>query len=99
MKMTIQEFVEKYVFKDSEYIYPDYIHKSRREARGHGGSGQIFEGENGQLTCYVNGGGGFQFDPRNPIEAARAVNAIGLDHWRIWRRYGRKANWRDPEAM
>ena len=99
--MTMQEFAEKYGINCNKYLYSDYIHKSRRQAGCCGARGFIFHGENGQMECSATGseGGGFEFDPTNPIEAAAAVNAIGLDHSQIWRRYGRKVDSRDPGAV
>src|SRR6266849_9096246 len=81
-KMTMQEFAERYGLKYSRYHYGNYIHKSRRQAGPCGRRGFIFEGEGVQMTCNVTGsrGGGFEFDPNNPMEAATAVDAIGLDH-------------------
>jgi len=101
MEMTMTEFAEKYGFKSSKYFHSYCIHKSRRQAKGCGRWGYILEGENGQMTCSLtrSGIGGFEFDPSNPIEAAGAVDAIGLDHSCIWRRYGREVDSRDQEAV
>jgi len=101
MEMTMTEFAEKYGFKSSKYFHSYCIHKSRRQAKGCGRWGYILEGENGQMTCSLtrSGIGGFEFDPSNPIEAAGAVDAIGLDHWCIWRRYGREVDSNGPEAV
>ncbi len=98
MKMTIREFAWTYGFKARKYF--PCISKSRRHAKG-GRWGYILEGENGQMRCSMtrSGIGGFDFDPRNPIEAAAAIDAIGLDHWRIWRRCGRNVDGGDPEAL
>ena len=95
------EFAVTYGFKSSKYFHFSCIHKSRRQAKGCGRWGFIFESEDGQMTCSVtrSGIGGFQFDPRNPVEAAAAVDAIGLDHWCIWHRYGRKVDSWDQEAV
>ena len=100
-EMSMTEFAVKYGFKSSKYFHSYYIHKSRRQAKGCGRWGFIFEGENGQMTCSVTRSeiGGFEFDPNNPIEAAAAVDAIGLDHWCIWRRYGRAVDSNDREAV
>jgi hypothetical protein len=99
--LAMREFVEKYGLKDWRYFHYHFIHKSRRQAKGRGRWGFIFEGENSQMTCSVtrSGIGGFEFDPNNPIEAAAAVDAIGLDHWCIWRRYGRAVDSNDREAV
>jgi len=96
MKMTMQEFAEKYGLEDTRYFHSHYIHKSRRQAKCSGKWGFIFQGKKDQMTCSVtrSGIGGFKFDPSNPIEAATAVDAIGLDHWCIWRRYGWQVDWR-----
>jgi hypothetical protein len=101
MGMTVTEFAMKYGFNRSKYFQYWCIHKSRRQAKGSGGWGYIFESENGQMMCSLtrSGIGGFEFDPHNPIEAAAAVYAIGLDHWCIWRRYGRKVDSSDREAV
>ncbi|MBZ5697673.1 MAG: hypothetical protein LAN18_03910 [Acidobacteriia bacterium] len=99
--MTMTEFAQKYGFKSSKYFHSCCIHKSRRQAKGRGRWGYICENENGQVTCSVtrSGIGGFQFDPNNPIEAAAAFDAIGLDHWCIWRRYGQEVDSQDQEAV
>jgi len=101
MGMTIREFAERYGLKDSRYFHYHFIHKSRRQTKGRGRWGYILEGVNGRMTCSVtrSGIGGFEFDPNNPIEAAAAVDAIGLDHWCIWRRYGREVDSNGPEAV
>jgi len=98
MKMTIGEFAWTYGFKARKYF--PCINKSRRHAKG-GRWGYILEGENGQMRCSMTRSGirGFEFDPHNPIEAAAAIDAIGLDHWRIWRRCGRNVDGGDPEAV
>lgn len=100
IKMKIHEFTVTYGFKHKKYGHFFCIHKSRRHAKG-GRWGYILEGENGQMRCSMtrSGIGGFEFDPRNPIEAAAAIDAIGLDHWRIWRRCGRNVDGGDPEAV
>jgi hypothetical protein len=100
MKMTIGEFAWTYGFKARNYGHFFCIHKSRRHAKG-GRWGYILEGENCQMRCSMtrSGIGGFEFDPRNPIDTAAAIDAIGLDHWRIWRRYGRKVDSNDREAV
>jgi hypothetical protein len=97
-EMTIGEFAWTYGFKARKYF--PCINKSRRHAKG-GRWGYIFEGENGQMRCSMTrrGIGGFEFDPHNPIEAATAIDAIGLDHWRIWRRYGRKVDSNNHEEV
>lgn len=97
-EMTIGEFAWTYGFKARKYF--PCINKSRRHAKG-GIWGYILEGENGQMRCSMtrSGIGDFEFDPRNPIEAAAAIDAIGLDHWRIWRRCGRNVDGGDPEAV